>query len=446
MRGVFVQKNEAVKRLRINSQSLFVYGKIRTSIRLRKGGFRLSIIRFIHTADLHLDSPFKGMRGLPAGRLNNLRDSTFAAFTKLIEYALKTKPDFVLIAGDIYDGEDRSLRAQMKFHEGMEQLNTASIPVFISHGNHDHLGGRWTRFELPPNVHVFAGDVGKARLLVNGQSVSIYGFSYKERHIREAMINQYPVAENDDAFHIGMLHGSLAGDETHAVYAPFTKNELLAKHYDYWALGHIHLRQHLHELPAIIYPGNLQGRHRNERGVKGFYEVALSKTDTSFQFIPTSAIVFDSIEVSCEGIRHANEWLAACMEKLESFQSEYGEGIVELRMVDVDSEAAALFKETTEEEWLEVLRDVVEESEPFVWVQKIVFDRQVNLSETPSALVQSVTGMIKDWTTDDWKEVLKDVYQHARGVKYLDILTEDEIREVKSGATALLKREVVETE
>ena len=88
------------------------------------------------------------------------------------------------------------------------------------------------------------------------------------------------VAEDQDAFHIGMLHGSLAGDETHAVYAPFTKSELLAKQYDYWALGHIHLRQQLHEEPPIVYPGNIQGRHRNERGEKGFYEVSLTKNGT----------------------------------------------------------------------------------------------------------------------------------------------------------------------
>jgi len=210
------------------------------------------------------------MTGLPTDRLNKLRDSTFAAFTKLIEHAVKTKPDFILIAGDIYDGEDRSLRTQMKFREGMVKLDTAGIPVFISHGNHDHLGGRWTRFDLPSNVHVFDEHVETVRLNVNNQEVLISGFSYKERHVRDKVIDRFPVAEDHDALHIGMLHGSLAGDETHAVYAPFTKSELLAKRYDYWALGHIHVRQQLHESPPIVYPGNLQGRHRNERGTKGF--------------------------------------------------------------------------------------------------------------------------------------------------------------------------------
>jgi DNA repair protein SbcD/Mre11 len=406
----------------------------------------LSTIRFIHTADLHLDSPFKGMTGMPAGRLNSLRDSTFAAFNKLIEHAVKTKPDFVLIVGDIYDGEDRSLRTQMKFREGMAKLYAAGIPVFISHGNHDHLGGRWTRFDLPSNVHVFDENVKAARISVNGQDVVIHGFSYKERHIRDKVIDRYPVAENHDVFNIGMLHGSLAGDETHAVYAPFTKNELLAKHYDYWALGHIHLRQQLNESPPIVYPGNLQGRHRNERGKKGFYEVELSKTGASLHFVQASAIVFDRLEVSCSGMSHANEWLESCTEVLDSFKSKNGAGIVELLMTDIDFEAGNLFSQSQVEEWLEVLRDFVGENEPYVWVQKITFASQLNLSLASSALVQSVAGMIDGWTKEDWKDVLKDVYQHARGVKYLDVLTEDEIDEVKAGATALLAAEMSKME
>ena len=406
----------------------------------------MSTIRFIHTADLHLDSPFKGMTGLSSGQLGQLRESTFSAFLKLIDYALRSKPDFVLIVGDIYDGEDRSLRAQLKFQEGMEKLNVAGIPVFISYGNHDHLSGNWTRFNLPPNVHAFDGEVGEARLNVNGLDVLIYGFSYKERHIREAMIENFPVAKNEDAIHVGMLHGSLAGDETHAVYAPFTKNELLAKRYDYWALGHIHLRQHLHSEPPIVYPGNLQGRHRNERGVKGFYEVELSKVSASFEFIPTSALVFERLNVSCNGIRHANEWLEVCTGALNSFEEKYGAGIVELTMIDVDSGAVDLFGQSTEVEWLVVLREVLEDREIFVSVQKIYFEKQIDSRMLTGMLGQSVLGMMDGWKLDEWKVILKDVYQHTRGIKYLDILNEDEIDTIKADAEKILSDVISRTE
>lgn len=400
----------------------------------------MSSIRFIHTADLHLDSPFKGMIGLSASRLRQLRNSTFTAFVSLVDYAVKAMPDFVLIVGDIYDGEDRSLRAQVKFREGMERLNEAGIPVFISYGNHDHLGGQWTRFELPENVHVFDREVEEARLQVNGVDVSIYGFSYRERHVREPMVAHFPEAQSVDAFHIGMLHGSLAGDVSHAVYAPFTKDELLGKRYDYWALGHIHLRQQLHVDPPIVYPGNLQGRHRNERGVKGFYEVELSKVGASFNFVRSSALVFERLDVPCADIRHANEWLAVCTEALDAFREAFGAGIVELTMIDVDEGAADLFRQSSEEEWLHVLREIVEDVEPFVAVQGIYFQQQKNTST--SALGQSVIEMMSHWTMDEWKVILKDVYQHRGGIKYLDVLNEEEIDAVKADAAQILLNEM----
>lgn len=402
----------------------------------------MSVIRFIHTADLHLDSPFKGMTGLPIEGLRQLRESTFTAFTNLIQHALEVRPDFVMIVGDIYDGDNRSLRAQLKFQEGMKKLHEIGIPVFISYGNHDHLSGKWTRFELPPNVHVFDGEVGQVVLKVRGQDVVIYGFSYKERHISDAMIAHFPVAEADEAFHIGMLHGSIAGDASHAVYAPFTKEALLAKRYDYWGLGHIHLRQQLHIEPPIVYPGNIQGRHRNERGLKGFYDVELSKSAAELTFIPTSAIVFERLEVPCAGISHANEWFEACLEVIDRFKSRHPAGIIELTMIDIDLEAADLFKQSTEQEWLDVLREYIGEGESFFWVHAILFAQQATDHIVSNALTATVSATIDSWTEVDWKVALKDVYQHARGVKYLDVLTANELKEIQAEAEKILATEM----
>ena len=112
-------------------------------------------IRFIHAADLHLGSPFKGFAGLSPEVLAAVRESTFDAFRTLVRHAVETRPDFLLIAGDVYDGEDRSLKAQEVFRKGMQELSSAGIPVFVSHGNHDHLAGTWVRFSLPDNVRIF---------------------------------------------------------------------------------------------------------------------------------------------------------------------------------------------------------------------------------------------------------------------------------------------------
>lgn len=388
-------------------------------------------IRFLHTADLHLDTPFKGMTHFPTDQLAQLKESTFRAFSNFVEYAVQTKPDFIVIVGDIYDGEDRSLRAQLKFQEGMKILQKAQIPVYLLYGNHDHLKGNWTRFDLPENVHVFKGAVEKKLLRVRGEAVHLYGFSYPERHVRETMIDFYPVAKNDE-FHIGLLHGSIDGDESHAVYAPFTKTALLSKRYDYWALGHIHKRQHLHTEPPIIYPGNIQGRHRNERGLKGFYEVTLSKEKTDLAFIPTSAIVFDNVSVSCAGIRHAGEWFDVCEKALYTFGEQVGAAIVSLQLVDLDEDADLLFQQTSKEEWLSALRERFQHHSPLLWIRDLQFEKAVIRNEAAEVLINPILSTIDHWEKEQWDDVLRDLYQHTRSMKYLERLTAEDFEEIRA--------------
>ena len=406
-----------------------------------KGRCFLSTIRFLHTADLHLDSPFKGMTGMPPARLHELRESTFTAFNSLIEYAIETSPDFLLIVGDVYDGEDRSLRAQQKFQYGMDRLHEAGIPVYITYGNHDHLSGNWTRFNLPPNVHEFSGEVEEVSLTVRGLNVVLHGFSYPNRHVREEMISNYPTASDKDTVHIGLLHGSLAGNDAHAVYAPFTIGELQSKRYDYWALGHIHQRQQLSIEPPIVYPGNIQGRHRNESGEKGFYEVELSKSESTLSFIPTSAIHFGQLQIPCTGIQHANEWLAVCEEALLAYASDHGPSVVDIEILLLDEGTAAFFEQTAETVWLDALREVMEGNEPFVWVQRLKSIDTLQHKDN-NALVESVLGQVDSWSSEEWKRVLQDVYQHVRTARYLDPLTEQDIYELREDVSKLLTNEL----
>lgn len=401
----------------------------------------MSSIRFIHTADLHLDSPFKGITGLPPARLNELRDSTFKAFDRLIDYAVETRPDFLLIVGDLYDGEDRSLRAQLKFQIAMERLQEAGIPVFVSYGNHDHLGGSWTRFELPPNVHEFTDEVGEAALSVRGQEVVIHGFSYPQRHVREEMISGFPIAAGKETIHIGLLHGSQAGNESHAVYSPFTVGELQSRRYDYWALGHIHLRQQLSESPPIIYPGNIQGRHRHEQGEKGFYEVELSKSDTKMTFVPTNVIRFASLEVHGTSIRHANVLLETCQQAIETFISENGPSIIDLE-IRMDAESAAFYNETSDAIWLEALRELLQEQEQFVWVQRLTGVTLSRAANSDNVLIEAVTAQLDNWSTKEWADVLGDLYTHIRASRYLDNQTEATLRIVQENAEKLLVQEI----
>lgn len=112
-------------------------------------------IKFIHAADLHLDSPMVGLKDLPDFIFERLKESTFRSFMKLIDVAISEKVDFVIIAGDLYDASDRSIKAQNILREQMLRLHKAGIRAFIVHGNHDHLGGEWIKLTMPENVFMF---------------------------------------------------------------------------------------------------------------------------------------------------------------------------------------------------------------------------------------------------------------------------------------------------
>ncbi|WP_088007788.1 metallophosphoesterase family protein [Indiicoccus explosivorum] len=395
-------------------------------------------LRFIHAADLHLDSPFTGMKGLPEDRRDLLRNSTFEAFDRLVSYAAESKPDFLLIAGDLYDGEDRSIRAQHRFRTGMQKLSDAGIPVFISHGNHDHLSGSWTRFGLPGNVRVFDEEVEQFTLEAAGHQVRITGFSYPKRHVAERMIERYPKAAGDSIIHIGMLHGSLEGDTAHAVYAPFRKDELLAKGYDYWALGHIHHRQVLHRNPHIVYPGNLQGRHRNESGPKGFYDVTLDGPETVLRFIPAGPVVFDSVQVDGREARDLGDVLALCAAAADRHGEQSGAGVLDFTLIN----APEFVRSDMAEEIAEALRaEIPADRDPFLWVSKFRIERPAGAAEL-SGLGAKVSEMLESWDEASWQEALGEVYRHIRGGRYLGMLSPSLIEEIKDEAQKKLKDEL----
>ncbi|MDF2065223.1 DNA repair exonuclease [Bacillus sp. Cr_A10] len=390
-------------------------------------------VRFLHIADLHLDSPFKGLTSIPQNKLQDIRESTFKAFTNIINYAKASKPDFILIVGDIYDGENRSLRAQHLFQKGMEELSSVGIPVFICYGNHDHLSGNWVRFQLPDNVDVFGEEVDTKTLEVEGNKVHISGFSYKERHIRDAMHVHYPIANGLD-FHIGMLHGSIEGNEEHDVYAPFRQADLISKGYDYWALGHIHKRQILSDDPPIVYPGNTQSRHRNEKGLKGFYEVSLTKGQANLQFIHSSAFIYDEVAVSCDGIIHANELIALIEVTLRDYIESNGSAIVDVMLTDITEDTEELLQSSTNEEWLQIIQESIRGEENFIVVQKLRIQMPKEIWSESSAIVQS----IEQWNNADWKYALKELYQHPKGSRYLETISSEFVKETINEVEQLL--------
>ena len=390
-------------------------------------------IRFLHVADLHLDSPFKGISSIPKNKWKEIRESTFQAFQNMINYAIESKPDFVLIVGDIYDGENRSLRAQHLFQKGMEALHIENIPVYVCHGNHDHLSGNWARFQLPPNVHVFGEKVETKTLLISEEKVHITGFSYKERHILEPMHNHYPIAKHDEIY-IGMLHGSVEGNNEHDVYAPFRKSDLLEKGYQYWALGHIHKRQIIHPDPPIVYPGNMQSRHRNESGVKGFYEVSLFNTQAELQFIPSATFIYDELSIDCVGIIHANELMTHIENELRSYSEIHGKAILELTLNGITDETIELLQSTNKDDWHVLIQESLEQANNFLIVKELYINFPIEKSPESTMLLSSLS----EWNTSEWKLALKELYQHSKGSRYLQPIDQCFMEEVQKEAESLV--------
>jgi DNA repair exonuclease SbcCD nuclease subunit len=222
---------------------------------------------FLHAADLHLGSPLSGLATKNEDIARRFAAASREAFTALVTQAVEAGVAFVLIAGDIYDGDWKDTSIGLFFNREVARLDRAGIPVFIIRGNHDAESEITKAVSLPASVWEFpTRKADTARL--EEWKVAIHGRSFADRVVSENIALAYP-APVPGWLNIGMLHTSCESPGAHAVYAPCSIQDLVSRGYDYWALGHVHERAVLHEDPWVVYPGNLQGRSVRECGPKG---------------------------------------------------------------------------------------------------------------------------------------------------------------------------------
>ncbi len=391
-------------------------------------------ITFIHCADLHLDSPMLGLKNLPASIRTRLRESTFTSFKRIVDAAIAKQVDFVLIAGDIYDGEDRSLRAQILFRKEMERLNTHGIEVYIIHGNHDHLSGKWLEISFPDNVHIFPSEVTVFEHKKNNVKIHLYGFSYEARHLYDRRINNFEKKTGAD-YHIGILHGSLEGNNDHSPYAPFNLQELASKKMDYWALGHIHKRAVLQTDPPVVYAGNIQGRHKKETGEKGCYYVKLRDREAELEFIPTAACLWKSVKIDAATAKNADELLTLCQ---IAQSGERDQGLPVIMSFDiVNAQGIGSFHAG---ELLEILQEDEVNDSDFVWVSSLSISESNSWNkeklEADSAFFAELFNAVTE--TDAVVDAVSPLYRHPGAHRYLSELTDTEKQELAEEAEQLL--------
>lgn len=224
-------------------------------------------VKFIHAADIHLDSPLSGLTAYRDAPLDLLRTATRQAFTRLVDEAIEEAVSFMTIAGDLYDGHWKDYNTGHFFCRQMGRLNEAGIPVYLLFGNHDAESEMTKKLLLPPNVHIFETR-RPSTFCIDALRVALHGQGFREAAITENLAAGYPPPV-PGWLNIGVLHTALEGYAAHASYAPCSLSQLAAKGYGYWALGHVHEHAVLGEDPWVVFPGNLQGRHVRECGPRG---------------------------------------------------------------------------------------------------------------------------------------------------------------------------------
>lgn len=288
------------------------------------------MIRVLHSADLHLDSPFVGMTDDPA---EILRPAADKALVRLVDKAIAEKVDLVTIAGDVYDLADHGLHAQVKFNQQLRRLTAAGIPCGVVAGNHDPLDRRRRNLELPAGCKLFGPKAEVWELSSRaGHPLRLYGISYAENAVRENLAEGLTAAWRDfprPGLSLALLHANVGGRSGHENYAPCSLAQLVAAPFDAWLLGHVHEGKVLSAAaPLVLYPGNLQGRHILEDGAKGAWLIEFSDSGAA-----PPALTF----VSLAPVRWVE--LSCSIDGLETFEALFArmDGMIEALPVDDDA-------------------------------------------------------------------------------------------------------------
>ena len=308
--------------------------------------------RFIHAADLHLDSPFRGLAQTSSRLRDLLHSATFQALDRIVGHAIESESDFVLLAGDLYDSSDRSLRALVEFRRQMERLAERDIGAYVVHGNHDPLNGWGSEFQMPPNVFVFDGEVSEQAVVRHGDELArVSGISYTQERVTENLAKSFRPTP-DSVYSIALLHANVGRQSGHADYAPASLTDLTESGFDYWALGHVHTRAVLSSSPAIVYPGNPQGRHAREAGPRGCFQVDVDTSGrTHLKFIETDVVRWAGLDVSITDHTRMDGLLDRLRERAGEIAGEFeGPTIIRCRIAGNGSLHTDLQREGVREE------------------------------------------------------------------------------------------------
>lgn len=275
-------------------------------------------VRIVHAADVHLDSPMRGLGTLGDPDLAAaLRRSTRRAFDALVQHCLEELPAALIVAGDLYDGDWKDYATGAHFSARMGDLTEAGVEVIVARGNHDAESVIRRAVTLPPKVHVLEADAPET-VVLDDIGLAVHGPSFATRAVLANLAQQYPDPV-PGLCNVGVLHTSVAGYAGHDPYAPCDLADLTGRGYEYFALGHVHARETLAAgARTVAFSGNLQGRHVGETGPKGALSATLrAGEEAELRFVPMDVARWEVVAVSADGMADMGELLPAIRGELD---------------------------------------------------------------------------------------------------------------------------------
>ena len=366
----------------------------------------------MHAADLHLDSPFQGLKEVSSEVARVLHEATFKSLAAIVDLCIKEKVNFLVLSGDIFDHGNYSLRAWLKLRDQLTRLSERNIQTFVAWGNHDYAGGSPVELDWPNKVFFFPpGEVAEIVVSVSGREVAIVqGISYPTAQVTENYVSKFKRSNN--LFHLAVLHCNVGEKPGHGNYAPCRLADMLEREFDYWALGHVHTREILHrERSVVVYPGNSQGRHFREVGDKGCYLVRVKSGQvTELVFKATDAVRWQVEDISLEGIDSEQLLLNKLYGHLEALTE---------KMVDLPlllclrlTGRSRLHKRLNEivvlTDLLAELRESLADRKPFVWLDSI------KLESGPEIEISEILS--QDSLAGDFLRLARDAQQNQAGL------------------------------
>ncbi len=383
---------------------------------------------FIHTADRHLDSPFKGI-----SEINE----------EIIDLCIEKQIDFLLIVGDIYDGSDRSLRAQLRFRDSLKRLSDAGIKAFIVHGNHDPLNGWSANLDWPKNVYIFNGkSMEKVSIEKDGEEIAqLYGISFHNREINTNLTNKFPkISQSKKAlFSIGMLHCNVGTNTGHELYAPCTLQDLITRNFDYWALGHVHKKAIINgDNPLVIYPGNPQGLHPKETGARGCFLVNVDENgESTAEFIEVDSIRWFVEELSIDSLYTEQELISKVHTYIEKTRKEAKghPSICRIILTGRSGMHSSIARKGVLDDILKDIREDEEGEKQFVWIESIEdytnpeIDRKSLLERKD--FIGDLVKLFEEFSHDEnkiaeLKETLDPLFTSPSGRKLLEPINDED--------------------